>query len=82
MMAVDLSWKEPVASVIWVHSSVVRLADQQISRFLVQIRVCPLGRYVKAAERLWAKAVPTAAVQCKLRRWELNPGLPRDREKY
>ena len=27
MMAVDLSWKEAVNSVIWAHSSVVRVAD-------------------------------------------------------
>ena len=82
MMAVDLYWKEAVASVIWVDSSVVRVADCRSADSWLRILMCPLGRCVKAGESLWAEAVPTAAVQCKLRRQDLNPSLPHNRRKY
>ena len=55
---------------------------QWLERLTADQQVCPLRRYVEVAEHLWVEAVPIAAVQCKLRRRELNPGLPRDRRKY
>ena len=85
-MAMGACWQDGYGSMlerhlsIWVHSSVVRAV--QISRSLVQIRVRPLGQCAHEAVRQWVEAVSKADTQCKLRRRELNPGLPRDRRKY